>query len=132
MRITVDTSVLLAVCTDEQLKPRLVALTMGAHLLAPSSVHAEIGNALSAMLKRQRITIDQALACVQAYKKIPLKWQDVDVTNALILANRLNLYAYDAYLLACAEATRTPLLTLDKALIRAAREANIQTLEVYV
>jgi predicted nucleic acid-binding protein len=60
-----------------------------------------------------------------------VKWIEVDLPHALTLAHRSKLYAYDAYLLACAEATRSPLLTLDKALIRAAREIGIQTLEVY-
>lgn len=131
MQITIDTSALLAVCTDEAQKPCMVELTMGARLLAPVSVHSEIGNALSAMLKRKRITLAQALACLDVYKQIPVKWLDVDLPHAMTLANQLDLYAYDAYLLACAESTRSPLLTLDKALIRAAREVGIPTLEVY-
>lgn len=131
MQITIDTSAILAVCTDEAQKPRMVALTMGARLLAPVSVHSEVGNALSAMLKRERITLDQALACLDVYKQIPVKWHEVDLSRALALAHQLDLYAYDAYLLACAESTRSPLLTLDRALIRAAREVGIQTLEVY-
>lgn len=131
MQITIDTSALLAVCTNEVQKPRMVELTMGARLLAPVSVHSEMGNALSAMLKRERITLVQALACLDVYKQIPVKWHEVDLSHALSLAHQLDLYAYDAYLLACAESSRSPLLTLDKALIRAAREVGIQTLEVY-
>jgi len=131
MQITIDTSALLAVCTNEIQKPRMVELTMGARLLAPVSVHGEVGNALSAMLKRERVTLAQALACLDVYKQIPVKWLEVDLPLALTLAHQLDLYAYDAYLLACAEITHSPLLTLDKALIRAAKEAGIQTLEVY-
>lgn len=131
MDITIDTSAILAVCTNEGLKARMVELTVGARLLAPVSVHSEVGNALSAMLKRERITLAQALACLDAYKQIPVKWLDVDLPSALNLAHQLNLYAYDAYLLACAQSSRSPLLTLDKALIRAAREVGVQTLEVY-
>ena len=131
MEITIDTSALLAVCTNEAQKTRMVELTAGARLLAPVSVHSEVGNALSAMLKRERITLAQALACLAAYQQIPVKWLEVDLPKALTLAHQLNLYAYDAYLLACAQATRSHLLTLDKALIRAAREVGVQTLEVY-
>ena len=109
----------------------MLELTLGARLLAPVSVHSEVGNALSAMLKKDRITLAQALACLDVYRQIPVKWIEVDLPHALTLAHRSKLYAYDAYLLACAEATRSPLLTLDKALIRAAREIGIQTLEVY-
>lgn len=132
MDITIDTSAILAVCTNEGLKPRMVELTVGARLLAPVSVHSEVGNALSAMLKRERITLAQALACLDAYKQIPVKWLEVDLPHAVQLAHQLDLYAYDAYLLACAQTSRSPLLTLDKALMRAAREVGVQTLEVYV
>ena len=132
MYITIDTSALLAVCTNEAQKTRMVELTAGARLFAPVSVHSEVGNALSAMLKRERITLAQALACLAAYQQIPVKWLEVDLPKALTLAHQLNLYAYDAYLLACAQSTRSHLLTLDKALIRAAREVGVQTLEVYV
>ncbi len=132
MDVTIDTSAILAVCTNEELKPRMVELTVGARLLAPVSVHSEVGNALSAMLKRERITLAQALACLDAYKQIPVKWREVDLPHAVQLAHQLDLYAYDAYLLACAQTSRSPLLTLDKALMRAAREVGVQTLEVYV
>ncbi|WP_396269336.1 type II toxin-antitoxin system VapC family toxin [Ideonella sp.] len=125
--MTIDASALLAVCMNEPSKPRLVSMTIGANLIAPPSVHWEIGNALSAMLKRQRIQPEQAQACISAYQGIPIRWQEVSLDKALVLAGRLNMYAYDAYLLACAEATRSPLLTLDAALNRAAREMGILT-----
>jgi len=131
MEITIDTSAILAVCTNEAQMARLVELTSGARLLAPVSVHSELGNALSAMLKRERITLAQALACLAAYQQIPVKWLEVDLPKAMTLAHQLKLYAYDAYLLACAQSTSSPLLTLDKALIRAAREVGVQTLEAY-
>jgi predicted nucleic acid-binding protein len=40
------------------------------------------------------------------------------------------IYAYDAYMIACAQKYRCPLLTLDKGLIRAAKEAGVEVLEV--
>lgn len=128
MNITVDTSVLLAVCTNEPSKPRLVELTTGHHLLVPSSVHWEVGNALSAMLKRDRITGAQAQACLLAYQQIPLTKIEVDLAAAVELADRFRIYAYDAYLLTCALTERTPLLTLDRALIVVAKQLNVQVL----
>jgi hypothetical protein len=56
MDIVVDTSALIAVIANEPEKPTLVELTSGADLIAPGSVHFEIGNAFSAMLRRRRIT----------------------------------------------------------------------------
>ena len=40
------------------------------------------------------------------------------------------LYAYDVYLIACARNQKAQLLTLDKALARAAAEAGVKILEV--
>jgi uncharacterized protein with PIN domain len=51
MRITVETSALIAVVANEPSKPALVEATRGASLLAPALVHWEIGSALSAMLR---------------------------------------------------------------------------------
>ena len=128
MNITVDTSVLLAVCTKEPSKPKLVELTAGHHLLVPALVHWEVGNALSAMLKRDRISGEQAQACIVAYQQIPLTKIEVDLATAVQLDERFRMYAYDAYLLTCALAERTPLLTLDRALMAAAKQLNVQVL----
>jgi predicted nucleic acid-binding protein len=50
--------------------------------------------------------------------------------DSLELANEFSLYAYDAYLLRCAEKYRLPLLTLDNRLVQAAKDKKIQVLEV--
>jgi predicted nucleic acid-binding protein len=128
MEITVDTSILLAACTNEPSKPRLIRQTVGASLIAPASVHWEVGNALSAMLKRERIDLAQAQACVEAYRKIPVKRIEVDLGQALVLSTRFRLYAYDAYLLVCAMETHSPLMTLDSALKAAAQQLGIEVL----
>jgi predicted nucleic acid-binding protein len=128
MEITIDASVLLAVCTNEPSKPKLIALTAGASLVAPASIHWEIGNALSAMLKRGRIDLGQAQACVQAYSEIPIKFVEVELIQALTLAQRFRMYAYDAYLLACAVQYHSPLFTLDGALRTAAKQLGISVI----
>ena len=51
-KVVVDASVLIAVASNEPIKADLVQLTQNVDLIAPSSVHWEIGNAFSAMLKR--------------------------------------------------------------------------------
>jgi len=128
MNVTVDTSVLLAVCTNEPSKARLIELTKECHLVAPASVHWEVGNALSAMLKRERITLDQALTCIEYYQRIPIRLVDVDLASALTFANRFRMYAYDAYLLTCSIQYNTPLITLDGALKISANQLGISTL----
>jgi predicted nucleic acid-binding protein len=130
MEIVVDASVLIAVVANEEDKPRLVELTREAELIAPLSVHWEMGNAFSAMLKRQRITLDQAVAALEAYLQIPVRFVEVELIDSLMLADELNMYAYDAYLLRCAEKYRSPLLSLDKKLIQSAKSKKIAVLEL--
>jgi predicted nucleic acid-binding protein len=53
-----------------------------------------------------------------------------DFLNALRLSKEINMYAYDAYLLDCAIRYKSPLLTLDRKLIAAAKNINVDALEV--
>jgi predicted nucleic acid-binding protein len=130
MEFVVDASVLIAVIVNEIEKERLVAITQEAELIAPMSVHWEIGNAFSSLLKRGRITLEQALQAIDMYLKIPVRFVEVELTNSLELAGALGIYAYDAYLVRCAEKYRLPLLTLDKRLVQAAKDKGISVLEV--
>jgi predicted nucleic acid-binding protein len=130
MELVVDTSALLAVLTAEPTRDRLIARTRDAELLAPGSVHWETGNALAALLKRRRLKLADVQAALVAYAQIPIRLVEVELGVALELADRLGLYAYDAYLLACARGHGAPLLTLDPRLARVAQEAGVRVLEV--
>lgn len=130
MDIVVDTSVLIAVIANEPEKDQLIALTHGADLIAPPSVHWEIGNAFSAMLKRSRITLHQTLTAITIYDRIPIRFVEVSLSETLKLAAELNIYAYDAYLIRCALKYNVPLISLDKNLVRVAREKGTKVLEV--
>lgn len=130
MRLTVDTSVIIAVIGNEPEKPALIAATRGYDLVAPRSLPWEIGNAFSAMLKRNRVTMQQAEIALGIYQQIPIDLVDVDLKQALQLAQRLNIYAYDAYLIACAIAQDCDLVTLDGGLTRAAKMAGVTVVEV--
>lgn len=123
--IAVDTSVIIAVIANGPEKPALIARTTGATLLAPASLPWEVGNAFSAMLKRQRITLGQALRALQAYQQIALRLVDVELAEALELSDQFGIYAYDAYVLRCALRLRVPLLTLDQGLAAAAKRAGV-------
>ena len=130
MEVVIDASVLIAVITNEDEKEKLVALTTDAELIAPLSVHWDIGNAFSSLLKRKRVTLKEALQAIDIYLQIPVRFVEVELTESLELASELDLYAYDAYLLQCALKYRLPLLTLDHRLTLAAKEKRIQVLEV--
>jgi len=130
MRIIIDTSALIAVVANGPSKPALVEATRGASLIAPSSVHWEIGNAFSAMLKRKRVRLNQVNKALDAYAEIPIRFVEADLAEALEIAADLKIYAYDAYVLQCARVHRCPLLTLDGGLVRAAEKLDLDVLEV--
>lgn len=102
MAIVVDTSVILAVVLNEPGKSALIRLTTGAELLAPVSLHWEIGNALSSLFKRRRITEAEGQQALDEYQKIPIRFLDVPLDEALHVAAQHRIYAYDAYFLVCA------------------------------
>ena len=130
MNLVVDTSVLMAVLTSEPERPKLISLTVGVDLITPLSVHWEIGNALSAMLKKKRITLPQANSALAAYEKIPLRHVDVSMVEAVRIASELKIYAYDAYLIECAFSQRVALLSLDMRLLAAAKQWGVSIVEV--
>ena len=125
----IDTSAVLAVIGEQPEKAHLVRLTRGATLVAPASVHWEVGNALSAIFKRRAIGIKEALQLLEAYAAIPIRMAEVRLEQAVELSAKLNVYAYDAYVLACAINQRAPLLTLDGGLKERARELKLDIME---
>ena len=130
MYLTIDTSALIAVIGNEVSKDRIIQITENYSLYAPVSVHWEIGNAFSAMFKRQKIDIELAKLALKAYREIPVKFIEVPLEQALELSYSHKIYAYDAYLIQCAQQTSTPLLTLDRGLKAVAKRIGIHILEV--
>ena len=130
MDVIIDTSVIIAVIANEPEKAAIVRQTRGTTLVAPRSVHWEIGNAFSAMLKRQRITLEQARQAIEIYKTISIRFVEVELEQALEISDELGIFAYDAYLLQGALKYKMPLLALDKDLLGYARQKGIRTVEV--
>jgi predicted nucleic acid-binding protein len=130
MEIVIDTSAIMAVLVDEPDRARVLEVTQGATLRAPGSVHWEVGNAFSAMFKKRRISKEKALKAVARYHLIPIIFSDIELGSALALAARHNMYAYDAYILACAQYYRLPVLSLDTAMIRMAKTIGLDVIDL--
>jgi predicted nucleic acid-binding protein len=128
--LVVDTSVLIAVLVGAPERAALIERTAGFGLVAPSSVHWEVGNAFSAMLRRKRISLKNATAALESYDAIPIRFVDVDLTEALEISSETGMYAYDAYLIATAMAERARLITLDRGLSAAASQMGVSLVEV--
>ena len=130
MNLVIDTSTIIAIVTNEESKPQIISLTRNADLLAPSSLIWEIGNAFSAMFKRQRITLEQVRMALGVFHKIPIRLVDVDLEKAMEIAKEQDVYAYDAYFIVCAQKYRCKLIALDNGLVAAARRARVEIIEV--
>lgn len=130
MVITIDTSALLAVLLNEEHKSEIIEKTKGHDLQAPASLDAEVGNALSAMFKKGRLTVEEATEVLMQFEKIPIRRTKLRLQEAVKLAHIHNIYAYDGYVLDCARQYRTPLMSLDNELITIGKELGLNLLEV--
>lgn len=130
MEYVVDASVLMAVLMNEPEKGSIIELTADSDLVAPGCVPWEIGNALSAILRRARISTDVARSVFDTFEGIPIRYVPVDFRNVLQICAEHHLYALDAYYLDCAQRHYFPILSLDKRLRQVAVALGIPTLEI--
>ncbi|QHS11342.1 type II toxin-antitoxin system VapC family toxin [Sinimarinibacterium sp. NLF-5-8] len=130
MNIIADTNIFLAVVLNGPAKAGIVKATAGVSIVAPEILPYEIGNALSAMVKRRALQITNALAAEKATKRIAARLIPVNISAALQIALDHDIYAYDAYFLQCAQRLNIPLLTLDKRMKQVAQTCGIPTIEI--
>jgi predicted nucleic acid-binding protein len=130
MDIVIDASAILAVLLNEPERARIIEATRGTDLMAPESLPFEIGNALSALLRRKLLGTIDGLAVWHGFSAMPIRFVEVDIPTSLMVAGEEGIYAYDAYILTCAAGYRSPLLTLDKRLTAVARSRGTALLEV--
>ena len=128
MNIIVDASAVIAVIVEEDARPEILRLTAGCSLSAPLSLRYEIGNSLSKMLKMGRMNAETARRAFSCYESIPIRHIQVNMPEALEIAAKHNMYAYDAYMIEVASRLGAPLLTLDLPLSRIAAKAGLDVL----
>jgi len=129
MKIIADTNTFIAVALNEPEKAKIIQLTEGHELIAPDVLPFEIGNALTAMMKKNTLKKEEVESAWEIVQQIPVDLRPTDIKSALSIAIKFNLYAYDAYFLKCAENLHSPLLTLDHGMQRVAQEMGITILE---
>jgi predicted nucleic acid-binding protein len=129
MKIVADTNTFIAVALNEPEKKSVVGLTEGHDLIAPEVLPFEIGNALTAMVKRKTLMADEAVWAWDAIARIPVDLRRIKIAVALKIALEHHIYAYDAYFLECALSQRSPLLTLDKQMREIAGKIGTKILE---
>ena len=82
------------------------------------------------MFKRSRLSLEEATNALAIYEQIPIRFVEVELEESLRIAEQLNIYAYDAYLLRCAQKQKAPFLSLDRALLTLAQQLKLQVIEV--
>lgn len=121
---------MLAVILEEPEKALIVKGTSGYEAKAPGCLNWEVGNAFSAMAKRRRLGQEESLAALKAFEMIPIQEVEVDIEEALELALRNDIYAYDAYYLAAAKKHRVEIMSLDQKMLEVARNEGIKIKEL--
>lgn len=129
MKIVADTNTFLAVALDEPEKARLVELTEGYELMAPESLPFEMGNALTALMRRGSLNPHETLSAWDAMQAMPVELRKIDVRASLAIAGRFGVCAYDAYFIECALNAHAPLITLDRRMRNVAADIGIEVLE---
>jgi len=130
MKLLVDANIFLAVILNEPEKAGIIKLTKDCELISPEILPYEIGNALSAMFRRDRLSESQIHTCFDIFKKIPLRLVPVDIEKSLQIVSKHNIYAYDSYYLEVASRLNLKLLSLDQKMVNVAQSIEINTVEV--
>ncbi len=115
---------------DPTTTSQISVIRLARELIAPDVLPFEIGNALTAMMKKRLIDADEVTSAWDSAQKIQVELYRTDIREALSIASIFNIYAYDAYFLECASSLKLPLLTLDRRLREIARKKHIKIIEV--
>lgn len=129
MDILIDASALMPVLIDEPEKRHIIRLTRNCNLLAPSMLPHEIGNALTRLKKRHILSNKEVIMAFSDFKKVPLRLLDTNIENALLIACKYSIYAYDAYYFELATRLNLPLLTLDGPMKKVAMDLKLRIVE---
>lgn len=130
MEIMVDASTIICIILNEPEKAKIISLTEEAEIAAPEMISFEIGNALSRMIKKQRLNEEQALKAYSLFESIPIRMVKVDMHKALKISGKYKMYAYDAYYLEASHRIKLPLLTLDKGMKDKAKNMNVELVDL--
>jgi predicted nucleic acid-binding protein len=125
MEIVADASAFLAVVLDEASKKWVVERTSGSSIVSPEILPYEIANALMLAKKKRRISDNEVLMAFDISQRIPVKLISVIIRDALKIAVKHGIHAYDAFYLQCCIATKLPLISLDAQMCKVAENLSI-------
>jgi predicted nucleic acid-binding protein len=129
MEIVADASTFLAVVLNESDRDWIIKKTLEDKIISPEILPYEIGNALIAVRKKGRLNDREVIKAYDISQRIAVKLVPVKIHDALKIATRFNVYAYDAYYLQCCIENKLPLISLDDRMCNVARNLNIKVVE---
>lgn len=128
MDIIIDASCIVAVLLNEEESDGVRKTTKGKRLFSPACLPYEVGNSLTAAVKKHRISTDVVAEIYREFTKLPVCLIKTNIEKAVQIAAEENHYAYDAYYIASALITGLPLYSLDSGLIEIAKKRGVQCL----
>ena len=122
----VDASVALAWFLDEPYSQQARALLLRSDLAAPSLLLAEAGHVLWRASRDGRLDADDASLALDAMSGAFAEMPDIAslAGDALAIARQVNHAVYDCFYMALARRLQRPLISQDRALIRAAKRLD--------
>ena len=125
MDIVSDASAFLAVVLDESSREWVIERTSACALVSPEVLPYEIANALIAVKRKGRLTDREVLKAFDISQRIPVRLVSIRLRDALRIAIKHGIHAYDAFYLQCCIETKLPLISLDNRMCDVARNLSV-------
>jgi predicted nucleic acid-binding protein len=129
MEIVADASAFLAIILNESDRDWVIHETTGRSIISPEVLPYEIGNALVALKRRGRLYEREILRAFDLTQRIAVRLVSVKIHEAIKIALRFKIYAYDAYYLQCCIENKLPLISLDDRMCDIGRRLEIKVVE---
>jgi predicted nucleic acid-binding protein len=129
MEIVSDASIFLSIALAENDRRWIIEKTTGCSIISPEVLPYDIGNALLALSRKGRLNDREILRAFDISQKISVRLVQLKIYDAIKIAIRFNIYAYDAYYVQCCIENKLPLISLDVRMCEVARSLGIKVVE---
>lgn len=129
MEIIADASAFLAVVLNESDRDWVINKTAGKGIVSPEVLPYEIGNALISLRKKGHLSEREILRAFDLSQRIAVRLVSVKIHEAIKIAVRFKIYAYDAYYLQCCVENKGSIISLDDRMCDIAKSLGIKVVE---
>jgi predicted nucleic acid-binding protein len=117
------------VVLNESDREWVIDKTTGKGIVSPEVLPYEIGNALISLRKKGRLSEREVLRAFDLSQRIAVRLVSVKIHEAIKIAIRFKIYAYDAYYLQCCIENKQSLISLDDHMCEIAENLGIKVVE---